>query len=67
MCGYIYDEVFGDEYEGFVLGILFSQIFDDWCCFDCGVMKEDYVFYEEKQEIDFELSCINFYRNIKCG
>ncbi len=43
-CGYEYDEVTGDEREGFAAGTPWSDVPDAWCCPDCGVRdKVDFV------------------------
>ena len=43
-CGYEYDEVTGDEREGFAAGTPWSDVPDTWCCPDCGVRdKVDFV------------------------
>jgi alkane 1-monooxygenase len=43
-CGYEYDEVTGDEREGFAAGTPWSDIPTTWCCPDCGVRdKLDFV------------------------
>ena len=36
-CGYVYDEITGDEREGFPPGTPWASIPDTWCCPDCGV------------------------------
>lgn len=43
-CGYIYDEVLGDEHEGFPAGTPWRDIPEDWACADCAVRdKADFV------------------------
>jgi len=43
-CGYEYDEVVGDEREGFAAGTSWAEVPDSWCCPDCGVReKVDFV------------------------
>jgi alkane 1-monooxygenase len=43
-CGYEYDEVTGDEREGFAAGTPWSDVPATWCCPDCGVRdKLDFV------------------------
>ena len=43
-CGYDYDEVTGDEREGFAAGTPWADVPDTWCCPDCGVRdKVDFV------------------------
>jgi alkane 1-monooxygenase len=43
-CGYEYDEVTGDEREGFAAGTSWADVPDSWCCPDCGVRdKVDFV------------------------
>ncbi len=42
-CAYAYDEVVGDDHEGFPAGTPWSDVPDDWFCPDCGVrFKEDF-------------------------
>ncbi len=43
-CGYEYDEVTGDEREGFAAGTPWGDVPESWCCPDCGVReKRDFV------------------------
>ena len=43
-CGYVYDEVTGDDHEGYPPGFLFDSLPDDFVCPDCSVRyKEDFV------------------------
>ncbi len=42
-CGHAYDETTGDDREGFCPGTAWSEVPDDWCCPDCGVLeKQDF-------------------------
>jgi rubredoxin len=36
-CGYTYDEVKGNEWEGFPAGTKWEAIPDDWSCPECSV------------------------------
>ena len=45
--GFIYDEEFGDEEEGFPPGTRFKDIDDNWLCPDCGTTKDMFVEVEK--------------------
>ncbi|MFT7686838.1 MAG: rubredoxin [Candidatus Azotimanducaceae bacterium] len=43
-CGYTYDEVVGDDHEGYLPGMCFGDLPDDFVCPACSVRyKEDFV------------------------
>ena len=46
ICGHIYDEEFGERYDGSLPGPRWEDIPDDWVCPDCGVSKFDYELME---------------------
>jgi rubredoxin-NAD+ reductase len=46
VCGWQYDEAKGDPDEGLEPGTLWVNIPDDWCCPDCGAMKDDFEMVE---------------------
>ena len=46
MCGWIYDEAFGDPDEGIAPGTAGEDIPEDWSCPDCGASKEDFEMVE---------------------
>jgi rubredoxin len=39
-CGYVYDEVLGDEENGIAPNTKFSDIPEDWTCPICGLGKD---------------------------
>jgi len=42
-CGYVYDEVEGDDHEGYPPGFKFEELPDEFVCPDCAVRyKEDF-------------------------
>ena len=45
--GFIYDEEFGDEEEGFPPGTRIKDIDDNWLCPDCGTTKDMFVEVEK--------------------
>ena len=45
--GFIYDEEFGDEEEGFPPGTRIIDIDDNWLCPDCGTTKDMFVEVEK--------------------
>lgn len=42
VCGYIYDERFGDPENGISPGTLWTDVPDNWVCPDCGAAKADF-------------------------
>ncbi len=46
ICGYIYDEKEGDPEEGIAPGTRWEDIPLNWCCPECGAMKEDFEMVE---------------------
>lgn len=46
ICGYVYDEELGAPEEGLPPGTRWEDVPDDWCCPDCGAMKEDFELVE---------------------
>ena len=42
VCGLIYDPALGMPEDGIAPGTAFADIPDDWCCPDCGAVKEDF-------------------------
>ncbi len=54
VCGYEYDEKFGDPDNGIEEGTLFEDIPEDWVCPLCGVGKEDFEKDIEDDEDDEE-------------
>ena len=46
ICGWIYEEAEGCPEEGLAPGTRWEDIPDDWCCPDCGALKEDFEMIE---------------------
>jgi rubredoxin len=42
ICGYIYDEELGDPEAGIQPGTRWEDVPPDWCCPDCGAVKDDF-------------------------
>jgi len=42
VCGYVYDELEGDEENDIPAGTLFEDLPDDWNCPICSAEKEDF-------------------------
>jgi rubredoxin len=42
VCGYIYNEVEGDEEHGLAPGTRWQDVPDDWECPDCGAGKSEF-------------------------
>jgi len=42
LCGYVYDPQFGDPDNEILVGTVFEDLPDDWCCPECGAGKEDF-------------------------
>ena len=42
VCGYVYDEEFGDAENGIAAGTKFADLPDDFACPLCGVGKDDF-------------------------
>ena len=50
VCGYLYDEAFGERTEGIEAGTLFDSFGDDWRCPVCDGKKCDFVKVEDDGE-----------------
>lgn len=46
VCGWIYDEAEGCEYEGIAPGTRWEEVPEDFVCPECGVGKEDFEMIE---------------------
>lgn len=42
VCGYVYNEEFGDEEHGLAPGTRWQDVSEDWECPDCGAGKSDF-------------------------
>lgn len=47
VCGYEYDEAEGCPPDGIAPGTSWSDISEEWTCFDCGAPKSDF------REVDY--------------
>jgi len=46
-CAYVYDEVLGDNHQGYPAGTLFTDLPEDFVCPWCYVQeKEDFILFE---------------------
>ena len=41
-CGYVYDEIAGDEANGIAPGTIWADIPDDFVCPVCGLGKDEF-------------------------
>lgn len=46
VCGWIYDEAEGCEYDGIAPGTPWENVPEDFVCPECGVGKEDFEMIE---------------------
>ncbi|MCH9643878.1 MAG: rubredoxin [Gammaproteobacteria bacterium] len=46
LCGFVYDEEKGWPDDGIEPGTRWEDVSDDWCCPDCGAMKDDFEMVE---------------------
>ena len=42
VCDHVYDPAAGDPQAGIAPGTPFEKLPDDWCCPDCGALKQDF-------------------------
>jgi rubredoxin len=42
ICGHVYDPAQGDPDSGIAPGTAFENLPADWCCPDCGAVKDDF-------------------------
>lgn len=42
ICGFVYDQAQGLPAEGIAPGTAWEDVPADWCCPDCGAMKDDF-------------------------
>jgi rubredoxin-NAD+ reductase len=43
LCGWIYDEAYGDPAGGVPAGTRWEDVPDSWVCPDCGVGKDEFI------------------------
>lgn len=56
VCGYEYDEAFGDPDSGIAPGTRWEEIPDDWSCPVCGASKDDFEKQKSPEEEKTEVS-----------
>ncbi len=42
LCSHVYDPAEGDPASGIAPGTPFESLPDDWCCPECGAVKDDF-------------------------
>ena len=66
ICGFIYDEEFGDPDSGLAPGTRYADIPDDWTCPLCGVSKVDMILLGDfQQQARAASSVTQLYSHIK--
>ena len=66
ICGFIYDEEFGDPDSGLAPGTRYADIPDDWTCPLCGVSKVDMILLDDfQQQARAASSVTQLYSHIK--
>lgn len=46
ICGFVYDEAEGWPADGIEAGTTWADVPEEWCCPDCGAMKDDFEMIE---------------------